>query len=106
MSIEYTWKIVNVKSVDKDKQKNVIVQASFQKTGKDESGNEYTFFGTIPLDPDKSQSKFVAFNKVSEEMVTEWVKEAIDSLFMQHIDECIANGLNESKYKTQNPWDK
>ena len=68
MSMTYTWKMKEIKVMDETNSdgkvlKDAVVQTLWEKTGKDDDGNEGRFMGATPLTAaNVSESDFSVFS--------------------------------------------
>ena len=114
MAITYTWKMKEIKIVDQTNSegkvlKDAVVQTLWQKIGKDDDGNEGIFMGATPLSAvNVPEADFKALDTLTEEQVLTWIKAIVeaDSTYVAHINEVIADAIENGKIKTAPlPWD-
>ena len=113
MALTYTWKMRELKIVDQTNSegkvlKDAVVQTLWEKTGKDDDGNEGRFMGATPLTAaNVSESDFKELNSLTEEQVLTWIKALVepDAAYVAHINEQISKDI-ENKKITQKamPW--
>ena len=113
MAITYTWRMREIKIVDQTNSegkvlKDAVVQTLWEKTGKDDDGNEGRFMGATPLTAaNVSESDFKELNSLTEEQVLTWIKALVepDAAYVAHINEQISKDI-ENKKITQKamPW--
>ena len=113
MSMTYTWKMKEIKVMDETNSdgkvlKDAVVQTLWEKTGKDDDGNEGRFMGATPLTAaNVSESDFKELNTLTEEQVLTWIKALVepDATYVAHINEQILKDI-ENKKITQKamPW--
>ena len=113
MSMTYTWKMKEIKVMDETNSdgkvlKDAVVQTLWEKTGKDDDGNEGRFMGATPLTAaNVSESDFKELNSLTEEQVLTWIKALVepDATYVAHINEQISKDI-ENKKITQKamPW--
>lgn len=114
MALTYTWKMKEIKVVDQTNSegkvlKDAVVQTLWQKIGKDDEGNEGIFMGATPLTAvNVPEADFKELSTLTEEQVLGWVKAVVepDSTYVAHINEVIAEAIENNKVKTAPlPWD-
>ena len=110
MTIAYTWKVTNVKVTEINNTPNTVVYTYWEKTGKDEEGNEGTFYGGTSFSADNviEGSTFIPFDELTETEVIEWIKASIANGYEQHINEQIDKLIFEKKnilVEKPLPWD-
>ena len=113
MAITYTWRMREIKIFDQTNSegkvlKDAVVQTLWEKTGKDDDGNEGRFMGATPLTAaNVSESDFKELNSLTEEQVLTWIKALVepDAAYVAHINEQISKDI-ENKKITQKamPW--
>lgn len=97
MSINYTWKINNIKVKNvSEKKENAVVQTYWQKTGIDENGNEGSFTGATPftVDPTDDSGPFTPFELLTEEEIISWIKTVVVGVYEDHVNEQIQKQIN------------
>jgi hypothetical protein len=98
MTITYTWKITGIKVKDvTDNKPSAVVQTYWQKTGRDEAGNEGTFSGATPftVDPTDAEGPFVPFEELTEQMVIDWIKSVVVGGYEEHVNGQIQKQIDE-----------
>ena len=75
MTIEYTWKILDLETATDDNLGEVVISALWELTGVDSSdGIEGTFTTKTSL-LDATQEQFVKIENITEEMVVRWIEQ-------------------------------
>lgn len=75
MTIEYTWKILDLETAIDDNLGEVVTSALWELTGVDsDDGIEYTFTTKTSL-LDAIQEQFVEIRNATEEMIVQWVEQ-------------------------------
>lgn len=98
MSLTYTWSLTSLKKADIGDLSGIIVQTHWTCTGTDEEGNEGTFHGATPFDPDQvDPTNFTEFNNLTEEQVLGWIKAIVVGHYKDHVDAQIMKQINEKK---------
>jgi|694.fasta_scaffold00233_30 hypothetical protein len=113
MSVSYKWAVKNIKCKKNDKDEDVVAEIYWSKVGKDSStGAEGYFEGIVHADNipvvEGKPSKFVAYNKLKESDVLNWVKKVVGSHESQ-IDLSIQKQIDEQNnvlIDTPLPWVK
>ncbi len=110
MAIVYAWKVTSIKVTEINDTQNVVVYAYWEKTGKDEEGNEGTFYGGTSFSTNNALegSTFIPFDELTETEVIEWIKASIADGYEQHINEQINKLIFEKKnilIEKSLPWD-
>lgn len=93
MTITYTWAVTGMKVTKAGTLNNYVVQTYWTKTGTDENGNAGTFNGATPFAPDPTQSDFVPFDQLTEEIVLSWIQPVVTGTYEQHVDGVIAKQI-------------
>lgn len=93
MTIMYTWAVTGMKVTKAGTLNNYVVQTYWTKTGTDENGNAGTFNGATPFAPDPTQSDFVPFDQLTEEIVLSWIQPVVTGTYEQHVDGVIAKQI-------------
>ena len=110
----YTWKMKEIKVMDETNSdgkvlKDAVVQTLWEKTGKDDDGNEGRFMGAPPLTAvNVPEADFKALNTLTEEQVLGWIKAIVeaDAPYVAHINEIIEEGIEKDKIKVAPlPWE-
>lgn len=108
MSITYSWKITGLKTKNEPPHENAVVQTYWTKTGTDENGNTGTFSGATPFSAaNVPPEQFVPFEQLTEEIVLEWVRNAVIADYEQHVNNKIQEQIDEKINVTQDkplPW--
>ena len=104
MTIEYSWKIVGVKTKEVGKFKDVICQVYWQKIGKDEEGNIGVFEGATPIQTE-SLENFIPYKKIKESTIIGWVQQIVVDQYEQHVNGKILKQIEQAKVKNVAlPW--
>lgn len=93
MTITYTWEVTSLKVTQVGDKPNYVVQTYWKKTGTDENGNEGSFSGATPFQPDPEQTDFVPFDQLTEEEVLGWIQGAVVDSYEEHVNEQIAKQI-------------
>lgn len=108
MSITYTWKVTGMKVKSTDALSQAVFQTFWQKTGRDENGNEGVFSGATPFDVSKiNPDNFTPLEQLSEEQVLEWIKSVVVGDYENHVNSQIAKQLAEKTATIEEvklPW--
>lgn len=102
MSVTYTWKVKSVKTCMVDGQEDYVFQTYWIKTGTDEQGNEGTFSGATPFEPETSGS-FTPFDQLTEEQVIGWIQQVVVGDYEQHVNDQIQRAIDAKKAAVANP---
>lgn len=99
MALTYTWKIKSLKKQDDPSAElnDIIVQTYWECTGTDADGNEGTFHGGIPFEPDQvDPDNFTAYEDLTETQVLNWIKAVVNGNpgYKAHIDEQIQKQID------------
>lgn len=98
MAITYTWSLTSLKKKTSGDLNDIIVQTYWQKKGTDGDGNEGTFSGATPFDPDQvDPENFTTFEDLTEEQVLDWIKAVVVGNYEQHVNEKIAEQIEAKK---------
>lgn len=98
MAITYTWSLTSLKKRTIGELDDIIVQTYWQKKGTDEDGNEGTFSGATPFDPDQvDPENFTTFEELTEEQVLDWIKGVVVGGYEQHVNEQISKQIEEDR---------
>ena len=109
----YTWKMKEIKVMDETNSdgkvlKDAVVRTLWEKTGKDNDGNEGRFIGATPLTAaNVSESDFKELNTLTEEQVLTWIKALVepDTTYVAHINEQILKDIEQQKITQKAmPW--
>lgn len=93
MEITYSWKITGLKTTEVAGESNFVFQTYWEKTGTDELGNTGTFNGATPFKQDPSQSTFIPFEQLTEEVVIGWIQAVVVGDYEQHVNGQIAQQI-------------
>jgi len=97
MSITYTWKIKSVKTKKDGDNVDAVVQTYWQKIGTDLHGNTGTFEGATPFSAATvSNSDFIPFGQLSEEIVLGWIKSVVIGEYEKHVNEKIQEQIDHA----------
>lgn len=106
--IEYTWKVLGLKTQSVGSNQNVVVQVSWEKTGTVD-GVSASFRGdsdfNISYVPESYN--FVPFNQLTEADIIDWVKNSIIFEYGVEMDKQIAaqiNSINNPIVDATLPW--
>lgn len=95
MAITYTWKITNYKNLS-IKDKKVVVQVYWTKTGTNENGISASFMGITPLTK-VDFNNFVEYEDLNHDIVLNWViqeneknNDAINNKILEEIQKKIS----------------
>lgn len=112
MAVEYTWKLVDIRTADLYGHKGVITQAFWQKIGKDGKADG-VFEGATRFEykPDPKVKvrppEFTEFSDVKEKDVLGWIQSANAGDVDDHINEQIQYQIDAKKSVSTNfPWSK
>lgn len=103
MNITYTWKVTGLKTTEVAGESNFIFQTYWEKIGTDELGNTATFVGATPFKQDPSQSTFIPFEELTEEVVLEWIQAVVVGSYEQHVNGQIAKQLELKRTPVATP---
>lgn len=98
MSITYTWKICSLQKINSSNLPNAIIGINWELKGVDEAGNEGVFQGATPFSVDKiNPNNFIDYSNLTEEVVLNWVKNAVMSSSWDHVSKNIINQIDNIK---------
>ena len=98
MEITYTWEITAIATKNEAVHSNAIVQTRWKKTGTDSEGNSGVFEGATPFTSDNVPvGEFIPLEQLSEEIVLNWIKNAIDGEYESHINGVILSKIEAEK---------
>lgn len=102
----YTWKIIEVKTVDTGSVVDAVIQTSWEKIGTDENGNEGVFSGATPfLQSSINPEDFVPYAQLTEEIVIGWIQNVVVGDYEEHVNDCIQKQIDDKNIKTPSlPW--
>lgn len=108
MEITYTWEITSIATKNETVHSNAIVQTIWEKTGTDSEGNSVSFEGATPFTSDNVPvGEFIPLEQLSEEIVLNWIKTAIDEEYEAHINGVIFSKIMALKNpitEVNMPW--
>lgn len=93
MAITYTWAVTGMKVTKAGVLQNYVVQTYWTKTGTDENGNTGTFNGATPFEPDPTQSGFVPYDQLTQEIVLSWIQPVVTGSYEEHVNAAIAKQI-------------
>jgi hypothetical protein len=93
MAITYTWAVTGMKVTTAGTIPNYVVQTYWSKTGTNDSGVKGTFSGATPFAPNPSQSDFVPFDQLTQEIVLSWIQPLVVDSYAEHVDGAIAKQI-------------
>jgi hypothetical protein len=104
--MNYTWKITSIKGMDLHDQPNAIIQTFWTKTGTDEQGNEGTFSGATPFNPDDiNLETFVPYAELTEETVLSWIQALVVGSYEEHVNSQIQKQIDSKRISDKPlPW--
>ena len=98
MAITYTWSLTSLKKRTVGDLNDIVVQTYWQKKGTDADGNEGTFSGATPFDPDEiDPENFTSFEDLGEQQVLSWIKSIVVGNYEQHVNEQIQKQIDDKK---------
>lgn len=98
MAITYTWSLTSLKKKTAGDLSDIVVQTYWQKKGTDADGNEGTFSGATPFDPDQvDPENFTTFEELTEEQVLNWIKAVVIGTYEEHVNGKIAEQIEAKK---------
>lgn len=103
MAITYTWAVTGLKATQVGTANDYVVQTYWTKTGTDEAGNTGTFSGATPLDPNPTQTDFVPYEQLTQEVVIEWIKPLVTGSYEDHVNGVIAKQIAEKIVPIKQP---
>ena len=78
MTITYTWKVTELKTVNTTDLTEVVVQTYWEKIGTNENGISANFSGATPFTASSvTPNIFVPFNELTQEIVLGWIQEVV-----------------------------
>lgn len=95
MALTYTWAVTGMKVTKAGTLNNYVVQTYWTKTGTDENGNTGTFNGATPFTPDPTQSDFVPYDQLTQQIVLSWIQPLVVGAFAEHVNGVIAKQIAE-----------
>ena len=100
--MKYEWKITSLKKTDDPSVdlNDIIVQTHWTCTGTDTDGNQGTFAGATPFEPDKVDStNFTIYENLTEAMIIGWIKDVVNNnpSYKEHIDAQILKQIDAIK---------
>jgi hypothetical protein len=105
MSIEYSWKVINIKVIPEISEKNNVVKIiDFMLEGTRNEKNNFVL-GSVELPFDPESDTFIPFENLTEETVIAWIKSALgQEKIDQYIDTIEQRFGPESVISTKLPW--
>jgi hypothetical protein len=102
----YTWKIIEVKTVDTGSVVDAVIQTSWEKIGTDENGTEGVFSGATPfLQSSINPEDFVPYAQLTEEIVLGWIQNVVVGEYEEHVNSAIQKQIDDKNIKTPDlPW--
>lgn len=98
MAITYTWSLTSLKKKTTGGLDDIVVQTYWQKKGTDADGNEGTFSGATPFDPDQvDPENFTTFEELTETQVLNWIKAVVIGTYEEHVNGKIAEQIEAKK---------
>ena len=102
MALTYTWSVTSIKIKDEvntagETLPKAVCQTYWKVVGTDENGNEGEFSGATPFSAaNVSAGSFTAFESLTEEAVTGWIKDIVigDPSYKAHIDGVIQKQID------------
>lgn len=103
MALTYTWKVTGLKKKDQVNSEGAtlsgaVVQTYWEAEGTDENGDTAKFSGATPFSAENVPAgTFVAFEDLTEEVVTGWIRNVVDAdpTYGAHIEERIRAEINK-----------
>jgi len=93
MAITYTWAVTGVKATTVAGNTEYVIQTYWTKTGTDENGNTGMFSGATPLTPDPSQTSFVPYDQLTQDIVLSWIQPLVTGSYETHVNNVIAEQI-------------
>lgn len=103
MDITYTWKVTGLKTVNDGDTQNFVFQTYWEKTGTDELGNTGVFPGATPFKKDPTQTDFVPFDQLTEEIVIGWIQAVVVGHYEQHVNARIREQIEAKRVAVSTP---
>jgi hypothetical protein len=103
MEITYTWKVDGIKTTEVAGEPNFVFQTYWDKTGTDELGNTGTFIGATPFKQDPSQSTFIPFDQLTEEIVLGWIQSLVVNDYERHVNDQIEKQIQQKRTPVGTP---
>ena len=98
MAITYTWSLTSLKKKTAGDLSDIVVQTYWQKKGVDGDGDEGTFSGATPFDPDQvDPENFTTFEELTEAQVLNWIKAVVTGTYEEHVNGKIADQIEAKK---------
>ena len=97
MAITYTWAVTGMKVTKAGTLNNYVVQTYWTKTGTADDGKTGVFRGATPFTPDPSQTDFVPFDQLTQEVVLEWIKPVVTGSYEDHVNAAIAKAIADAR---------
>lgn len=97
MAITYTWEVTGMKVTKAGTLNNYVVQTYWKKIGTDDAGFSGTFSGATPFAPDPTQSDFVPFDQLTQEIVLSWIQPIVTGSYEQHVNGVIAEAIAKER---------
>lgn len=98
MAITYTWELTSLKKQTVGELNNIVVQTYWKKIGTDEDGNEGTFSGATPFDPDAvDPENFTTYENLTQEQVLGWIQSVVTGSYEEHVNGKILEQINAKK---------
>lgn len=108
MSISYSWKITGIKTKTEGQNANAVVQVYWTKTGTNVAGKRGCFKGVTPFTSEgMNSSDFIAFEKLNEATIIEWVKARVVGDHETFVNAQIQNQIDSGATPTKDldlPW--
>jgi len=93
MAITYTWAVTGVKATTVAGKTDYVIQTFWKKTGTDENGITGMFSGATPLTPDPSQTSFVPYDQLTQDIVLSWIQPLVTGSYETHVNNVIAEQI-------------
>lgn len=107
----YEWRIIKLFTMDQvnadgDTLENAVVDVQWKKIATDSEGNTSTYLGRTKLTAeDVSNSDFVSFTSLTEELVKGWIQNSITEKQMSQIDLILQDRINkQNTVSRMPPW--
>lgn len=102
----YTWKVIEVKTVDTENVTDAVIQTYWQKIGTDENGNQGIFPGATSFPQSLiNPENFIPYGELTEEIILGWIQGGVVGEYEEHVNSTIQKQIDDKNIKTPDlPW--
>ena len=103
MGYTFEWSLTGLRKQNTDTLNNVVIGTHWKVVATDEDGNQGSFTGATPFNPqDLNNDGFVDYHDLTEELVLGWVKNEVSGSsprgYWDHITSQIQKEIDTKKY--------